>query len=49
MPKNFQQVTAFPSEDVKIAGVRITMRSLLNHEMKPSRKWCGVRTGEHLV
>jgi len=30
MPKNFQQVTAFPAEHVKVAGMRIPMQRLLN-------------------
>ena len=34
MPKNFQQVTAFPSEDVKIASMRITTQRLLNLQSK---------------
>src|SRR5215467_8874910 len=34
MPKNFQQITAFPPEDVKIAGVWVTMQRLLNLQGK---------------
>src|SRR5215470_6776434 len=35
MPKNFDQVTAFPAKNVKIAGMRITLQLLLNLERQP--------------
>ena len=34
MPKNFQQVTAFPAKDVKVAGMWIAMQRFLNLQSK---------------
>src|SRR6516162_10203348 len=34
MPKNFQQVTAFPTEDIEIAGMWIAVQRLLNLQGK---------------
>jgi len=34
MPKNFQKVTAFPAEHVKIAGMWIAMQRFLNLQGK---------------
>jgi len=46
MPKNFDQVTAFPAKNVKIAGMRIVLQLLLNWQRQAVHAFAHIGTAD---